>query len=101
MKPSIVVADTSPLIALAVMELLPVLPSLFDKVLMPSAVVKECLDNLSKPRADDISEALSKQILYEQAAMNQDYCELLGAILDAGEAEAIALSKELDCGGLI
>jgi predicted nucleic acid-binding protein len=95
LKPSTVVADTSPLIALAVMELLPVLPSLFKKVIVPSTVVRECLGDLSKPRAAEISEALSSQILIEQSVTDQDYCEFLGLILDAGEAEAIALSKEL------
>ena len=96
MKPTVVVADTSPLIALAVMDLLPVLPKLFKKVLVPSSVVKECLGDLTKPRAMDISNALANQLFIEQSASDKLYCELLANVLDAGEAEAIALAKELN-----
>ena len=101
MKPTIVVADTSPLIALAVMDLLPVLNTLFETVLVPSAVVTECLDNLSKPKADTISAALSAELLIEQSVTDRTYSELLANILDPGEAEAIALAKELDAVALI
>lgn len=101
MKPTIVVADTSPLIALAVMDLLPVLNILFKTVLVPSAVVTECLDNLSKPRAVDISAALTDRLLVEQSASDRSYCELLANVLDPGEAEAIALAKELGAVAMI
>ena len=101
MKPTTVVADTSPLIALAVMDLLPVLSMLFNTVLVPSAVVRECLTDLSKPMADSISEALTSRLLVEQSVMNQDYCELLAVVLDPGEAETIALAKEKNALALI
>ena len=101
MKPAAVVIDTSPLIALAVMDLLPVLRMIFNTVVVPTAVVRECLDDLSKPMADNIGEALTKRLLVEQSVTNRDYCELLAEILGLGEAETIALAKEKNAIALI
>ncbi len=101
MKPEIVVVDTSPLIALAVMGLLPALRSLFNTVLVPSAVVRECLDDISKPMAENIGDALVHNLLVEQSVTDQDYCELLAQVLDHGEAETIALAKEMNVMALI
>ena len=101
MKPEIVVVDTSPLIALAVMGLLPALRSLFNTVLVPSAVVRECLDDLSKPMAVNIGDALVHNLLVEQSVTDQGYCELLSQVLDHGEAETIALAKEMNAMALI
>ena len=101
MKPEIAVVDTSPLIALAVMGLLPALRSLFNTVLVPSAVVRECLDDLSKPMAENIGGALANNLLIEQSAADQGYCELLAQVLDQGEAETIALAKEMNAMALL
>ncbi len=101
MKPEVVATDTSPLIALAVMDLLPVLRVLFNSVLVPPAVVRECLDDLSKPMADRIGEALANRLLEEQSVTNQDYCKLLAQVLDPGEAETITLAKEKNAVALI
>ena len=101
MKPTTVVVDTSPLIALAVMDLLPVLSMLFNTVLVPSAVVRERLDDLSKPMADDIGAALTNRLLVELSVTNRDYCELLAVVLGPGEAETIALAKEKNAIALI
>lgn len=101
MKPEVVAADTSPLIALAVMDLLPVLRVLFNSVLVPSAVVTECLNDLSKPMADRIGQALANRLLAEQSVTNRDYCELLAQVLDPGEAETITLAKEKNAVALI
>lgn len=101
MKPTTVVTDTSPLIALAVMDLLPVLRMIFNTAMVPSAVVRECLNDLSKPMADNIGEALKNRLLVEQAVTNRDYCELLTEILGSGEAETIALAKEKNALALV
>lgn len=101
MRPATVVTDTSPLIALAVMDLLPVLRLLFNTVLVPSAVVRECLEDLSKPMADNIAEALTNRLLVEQSVTDREYCELLTEILGPGEAETIALAKEKNAVALI
>ena len=76
------------------MDLLPVLRKFFNTVVIPTAVVRECLNDLSKPMADKIGEALTSELLVEQSATNRDYCELLAEILGPGEAETIALAKE-------
>ena len=76
------------------MDLLPVLRKIFNTVVIPAAVVRECLNDLSKPMADKIGEALTSELLVEQSATNRDYCELLAEILGPGEAETIALAKE-------
>lgn len=101
MKPATVVADTSPLIALAVMGLLPVLPMFFNTVLVPPAVAGECLHDLSKAMAAETSAALSSRLLVEQSVANQEYCVLLAQILDSGEAETIALAKQKNAIALI
>ena len=101
MKPDVVATDTGPLIALAVMDLLPVLRVLFNSVLVPPAVVTECLNDLSKPMADRIGEALANRLLEERSVTNRDYCELLAQVLDPGEAETIALAKEKNAVALI
>ncbi len=101
MKPALVVADTSPLIALATMGLLPVLRIIFKTILVPSAVVRECLNDLSKPMVAEISKALANQLLVEQSVTNRNYCELLAQVLDPGEAETITLAKEKNAIALI
>ncbi len=101
MKPTIVVSDASPLIALAVMDLLPVLNKLFEEVFVPPAVIKECLDDISKPMADEIAAALSNRILKEKPVADVSRCETLAQVLDLGEAEAIALAIELNAVAII
>lgn len=83
------------------MGLLPALRSLFNTVLVPSAVVRECLDDLSKPMAENIGGALANNLLIEQSAADQGYCELLAQVLDQGEAETIALAKEMNAMALL
>ena len=101
MRPATVVTDTSPLIALAVMGLLPILRKFFNTVLVPSAVVRECLEDLSKPMADNIADALANRLLVEQSVTDREYYELLTEILGPGEAETIALAKEKNAVALI
>ena len=44
-----IVVDTSPLIAIAIMDLFPVFNKLFKQIILPEAVVNECMHDLSKP----------------------------------------------------
>jgi len=97
----LVVADASPLIALAIMDLFPVLKQLFERVLVPNAVVKECLNDLSKPYSLAIKQALKDKIIEQKTISDIEFCQLLGQVLDPGEAEAISLAKELDAIALI
>ena len=96
LNPAIIVADASPLIALAVMDLIPVLPKLFDRIYVPAAVVRECLEDLTKPKAGVIKRAFEEGLLQEKSVTNEAYVNLLAKVLDQGEAEAISLAKELD-----
>lgn len=98
---NLVVADTSPLIAIAIMELFPVLNELFEQVIVPRAVVHECLYDLSKAQSKKILQALEHKWIKEKKVNNTEYCQLLGQILDPGEAEAITLAKELNAAALI
>ena len=97
----LVVADTSPLIAIAIMELFPVLDALFAKAYVPHAVVQECLQDLTKEKSKVIKKALKQNFIIEKAVRDTEYCQLLGEILDSGEAEAISLAKELGAIALI
>lgn len=90
----LIVADTGPLIALSIMELLPVLTQLFDRVMVPNAVVDECLNDLSKPQSAKINKALSNNLLVREKVVDRAYCTLLEELLDSGEAEAITLAKQ-------
>lgn len=96
MKPRVIVADTSPLIALAVMDLFSILPKLFDTIYIPPAVAKECLADLTKPKSAIIHQALTEKQFIEKTVSDQAYCDLLAQVLDRGESEAIALAKQLD-----
>jgi predicted nucleic acid-binding protein len=77
-----VVADASPLIALAQVNQLPLLERLFGEILVPPAVVREV--ELSLPafiRERKLSRSIPAAVLH--------------ASLDAGESEAISLALEL------
>ncbi len=98
---NLVIADTGPLIAIAIMELFPVLNELFGQVIVPRAVVHECLHDLSKSQSKIILQAIKHKCINEKKVKNTEYCRLLGQILDPGEAEAITLAKELNATALI
>lgn len=98
---NLVVADSSPLIAIAIMDLFPILNKLFEQVIVSQAVVKECLCDLSKAQSMAIQQALQHKWITERKVRNTEYCHLLGQILDPGEAEAITLAKELNATALI
>jgi predicted nucleic acid-binding protein len=89
-----VVADASPLIALALIDHLTLLDDLFDEVLVPEAVAAECTAELSRPGARAIHDAIEGRRLritgIPTSALHSD----LAAILDPGEAAAIVLAQE-------
>jgi predicted nucleic acid-binding protein len=98
---NLVIADTSPLIAIAVMGLFPELNKLFSQVIVPEAVVQECMLDLSKPQSVIIKKALTDNVIQQQKVTYTEACQLLGQILDPGEAEAICLAKQLGAIALI
>jgi predicted nucleic acid-binding protein len=94
--PLVIVADTSPLIALSTMGVLPYLPSLFGRVYIPDAVLKECSKDLSKPMAMETQKAVESEILSVMQVADKKGMLELSQVLDEGEAAAIVLAKELN-----
>lgn len=97
----IVVCDTGPLIAFALLDLLPVLPELFSEVIAPPAVVAEATRDLIRPGAKAIDAAIRAGYVSPRAVTLNDAYEALALVLDIGEAEALAVAEELGAIALI
>ena len=87
----IVVSDTSPLTALLTVGEARLLPELFAEVVIPEAVQKELLRN--HPNLPDWLRVASVQNTAQAAKYSQ--------LVDAGEAEAIELARELHADRLL
>jgi len=88
----IVVSDTSPILNLARIGRLELLPSLYRQVLIPAAVYHELIDSeRDLPPAIDIT---SLPWLIVATAKDQTRVQELRDRLDPGEAEAIVLAIE-------
>lgn len=81
-----VVCDASPLIALAWLEQLQLLPLLFDEIVIPVAVRKELF---AIPDAPGMTELDSANWLHVQKVSQPLAVQLLRNQLGAGESEAI------------
>ena len=95
----IVVSDTSPIHNLAAVEQLDLLRQLYDRVAIPSAVYQELL-----AAGETDPGALAVQTLdwiEVRSITNSAPLQELQAILDPGEAEAIALALELKAERLV
>lgn len=92
-----IIADSGPLIALARIGQLDVLPLLFQVIRIPDAVMKEVTRGVAegRPGALEIRAASWIEVVHVPAVVTAGY-ELL---VDAGEAAAIALAKSE--GGLL
>jgi len=94
----IVVADTSPLRYLILIEHVQVLPALYGHVIVPPAVIME----LNQERTPDLVKAWLSNMpewLHVQAPMKA--LTSPGTVLGAGEREAIALAAELSADALL
>ena len=89
-----IVADASPLIALALVERLPLLDSLFGEVLVPATVAAECTFEISRPGAAAIQQAIDEGRLQVCTVESGQRLSELTEILDEGEAEAIVLARD-------
>ncbi len=96
-----VVADTSPLIGLARVGLLPVLSQLFTTVYASAAVVAEATRDADRPGAAAIQQALRDGALVARNVEHTPELNALTAVLDAGEAEALLLAEHLELPVLI
>ncbi len=88
-----VVSDASPLINLARIDKLDLLPRLYGELHLPEAVWQEVvIQGAGQPGAQEIQEACW---IKRHAVANRPLVQALEQELDAGEAEAIALALEL------
>ncbi|MBK8426908.1 MAG: hypothetical protein IPL27_13470 [Lewinellaceae bacterium] len=88
-----VVSDTSPLINLAVIDHLWLIPKIYDQIIIPPAVFNEIvIEGAGEPGAAEIQSAVwvSVKICTPSPLLRQ-----LMLDLDPGEAESIALAVEI------
>ncbi|MEL6131274.1 MAG: DUF3368 domain-containing protein [Cyanobacteria bacterium J06633_23] len=87
-----IVADSSPLISLAIIEQLDLLPQLYQEVLVPPAVWHEVtVQGMGLPG----SKAVSQLSWLRIQAPDPVILEPLSILVDRGEAEAIALAQSI------
>jgi uncharacterized protein len=89
---AIVVSDTSPIRALAHLDLLALLDTLFGEVVVPPAVVTELLRPPSGLPPVDVRKLSFVEI---RIPVNLNQVQKLMETLDPGESEALALALEL------
>jgi len=90
----IVVADTGPIISLAVIDKLSILDSLFESISIPEAVWEELLNYIEVFNIPQIYN-------YENNVKRVNAKYDLEQLVDKGELEAILLSKEIDADYLL
>ena len=89
-----VISDASPIVNLARIESLHLLPDLYDTVVLPEAVWTEIVvDGEGQPGARAVQSATW---IERQAVANRDLVRALRRDLDKGEAEAVALAVETE-----
>lgn len=91
----LVVSNTSPIMNLAVVDLLDLLRQQFGEVIIPTAVIDELKLDTDYPGTDKIREALAAGWLRQTKLENDQVALALKRELDDGEAEAIALALQL------
>ena len=89
-----VVADTSPLIALARIGELDLLRRLYGRVVLPPAVKGELAIGSDRPGAMVLEAALAAGWISVRSVSDRVSVRELSMLLDPGEAEAIVLAEE-------
>ncbi len=89
----IVVSDTSPILALAVVGRLNLLEDLYGTVIIPEAVFREL--SLAESEDPGVKAIRGSPWIGVRTVEDKSLLEVLLGELDPGEAEAIALAKEL------
>ncbi len=95
---NVVVSDTSPIRALSHLGHLGLLSNLYDEVFIPPAVLFELETPKSKLAPINMQ---GIPFLHVQSPRNRTVVDDLKTILDAGEAEAIALALEIGADALL
>jgi predicted nucleic acid-binding protein len=88
-----IVVNSGPLISLARIGLLDLLPGLFGEILVPAAVYREVTQDPGLPGAREIQEA---EWLKVSEVTDRSAVDRLSFWLDAGESEVLVLAQELD-----
>lgn len=91
----IVIADAGPLIAIARLHQLDLLPQIFGRVLVTDIVFTECAGRPDFPESTIIRKAVGQKHL--ELCASPDFSAYTQKI-DAGEASAIALAIDFGCG---
>ena len=92
MTNSVIVADSSPLIALAVIDQLDLLPNLYKRVLIPPAVWDEVtVKGIGMPGSQSVSQVQWLEI----ESPSVENVSALSIFVDRGEAEALALAQSI------
>ena len=86
------VVNSGPLISLARIGQIELLPALFDEIVTPRAVFKEVTHDPRLPGAEEIARAAWLKTL---EVSDRDAVERLYVWLDAGESEVLVLAQEL------
>jgi predicted nucleic acid-binding protein len=90
-----VVSNTSPLLSLAIIGRLSLLRDQFTEVLIPPNVLEELRVEEALPGSEALREAMHIGWLRVKQVDDRPFVQLLQRDLDQGEAEAIALAKQL------
>ncbi len=90
MKNGVVIADTGPIISLALVDKLEILDKLFDEIRIPNAVWEEITRDESKLFVDKI-----KLYFKDKICTIKGFNELT-FMMDYGESESLILYKELN-----
>jgi uncharacterized protein len=91
----IIISDSGPLIALALVDLIKSAPKIIGEIVVPETVYNECIYDLTKPGAKIIKKALADHQITLHHVPHSILLTELTSILDQGEAEAIMLYKEI------
>jgi predicted nucleic acid-binding protein len=93
-----IVANAGPLIALARIQHLHLLPALYDEIVIPPAVLQELTSDVEQVGAQELAQAAWLHVVEVE---DQAEIEVLRSSLDQGESEAIILARQLQATLLI
>ena len=94
----IIVADTSPINYLILIDAIHVLPELYQKIVIPNAVFEELQNEETPEKVREWIKDVPEWFVVEQVTILLD-AELFE--LDRGEREAIALAEEINANAII
>lgn len=100
MSSPIIVGDAGSLIALAKLDQLSLLSTLFSEIHVPDTVCLEVTVDAHRPDVHLLNSFLNNSV-QRHADCENAFVHALDSLLDAGEIQALALAKQLQCGVLM